>query len=158
MNCWVVWFGSTSKCIALDKLQGNIKIYTFVPSSLLTCTRKAPHNLYLCNWILNLSLYGLLAATLSEELGNFWHGIFYIPNILLKLFSLTALTSEPNTLIIFWSWLMSLPHEWFDCEPLQLVFLLIWALLVWKLDSLLGYDCNTCINLPHLISGLTAVY
>ena len=41
---------------------------------------------------------------------------------------------------------------------LQLIFLLIWTLLVWKLDTLLRYDRNTYINLPHLISGLSVVY
>ena len=66
--------------------------------------------------------------------------------------------SEPNTLILFWSSLMSLPHGWFECEPLQLIFLLIRTLLVWKLDTLLGYDSNTYIDFPHLLSGLTAVY
>ena len=101
--------------------------------------------------MVNLSLYGLLATTLSEVLGNFLHGICYIRNIFLKLFSLFALISEPNTLILFWPWLMSHPHEWSECE------LRIWTLLLYKLDNLLGYDCNTYINLPHLVLGLTAV-
>ena len=93
--------------------------------------------------MVNLSLYGLLATTLSKVLGNFLHGICYIRNIFLKLFSLFALISEPNTLILFGPWLMSHSHEWSECEPLQLIFLLIWTLLVYKLDTLLGYNCNT---------------
>ena len=52
---------------------------------------------------------------------------------------------------------MSLPHGWSECEPLQLIFLLIWTLLVQNLNTLPGYDRNTYINLPHLILGLTAV-
>ena len=64
--------------------------------------------------------------------------------------------SEPNTLILLWPWLMSLPHGWSEYEPLQLIFLLIWTLLVQKLETLPGYDRNTYINLPHLKSSLTA--
>ena len=108
--------------------------------------------------MVNLNLYSWQATTLSEVLDNFGHGIFYIHNIFLKLFSLTTLKSEPNTLILLWPWLMSLTHGLAECEPLQLIFLLIWTLLVQKLDTLLGYHRNTYINLPHLISGLTAVY
>ena len=72
--------------------------------------------------MVNLSLYGLLATALSEVLGNFWHGTIYIRKIFLKLFSPTALMSEPNTLILLCPWLMSLPHGWSECEPLKLIF------------------------------------
>ena len=58
--------------------------------------------------------------------------------------------SEPNILILCWSWLMSLYHEWSEYDPPQLISLLIWTLLVQKLDILLGYDCNTYTNLPYL--------
>ena len=51
---------------------------------------------------------------------------------------------------------MLLPRGWSKCEPFQLIFLLIWILLVQKLDTIPGCDCKTYKNLPHLLSGLTA--
>ena len=57
---------------------------------------------------------------------------------------------EPNTLNLLWRWLMLLSHGWCKYEPK------IWY-VVQNVDTVPGYDRNTYINIPYLISGLTNV-